>query len=127
MARTAKTIAYFQTSDDIDSTGDAIDALVGSNTGITYANFFNARDNYGILVVNNTTVSAKDITLISGGVYPPSSQGDKVIEIPASTVAVVRVDEPARFSTSAGTLNVDFETGMTGFCKAIVSKTSLGL
>ena len=127
MSRTAKTIAYLETADSLDTTGDAIDALVGDGNGITYANFFNARDNNGILVVNNTTVSTMDVTLKAGGVYAPTALGDKVVTIPASKVSIIPVDNPARFSTADGTLAVDFQTGKTGFCKAVVSKTSLGL
>ena len=129
MARTADTINFINTADCLDVTGNyqVIDAITGVGNGMAIADFFNARDNYGFLVINNTTVSAKKVTLVAGTEYPQVKQGNLDVSCPASKVSLVRVENPARFSQADGSLIAEFETGMTGFAAPVAFRTSLGL
>ena len=129
MARTSIAVKYINTADSLDITGNyqAVDAITGTGNGIQVTDFFNARDNYGFLVINNTTVSAQTVTLIAGGAYPQSAQGSLAVSVPASKVSLVRVENPARFSQADGSLITEFSTGMTGFAAPVAFRTSLGL
>ena len=129
MARTADTVNFIAPGTALDITGNyqTIDSITGSGNGMLIADFFNGRDNMGFLVINNTTVSAKDVTLIAGGVYPQSTQGNKVVSCAASKVTIIPVDEPARFSNADGALAVEFAASMTGSACPVAFKTALGL
>lgn len=68
-----------------------------------------------ILRVHNSTGSTKNLT-VKAGVNPPafrSGIGDLVVAH-ATTVVRYYALESARFLQADGTINVDFETGMTG-------------
>lgn len=68
-----------------------------------------------LMRVNNTTVSAKIITL-KAGAYPPASRsgiGDLPLSIPASTVQWVPI-ESARFVQADGSISIDLAAAMTG-------------
>lgn len=129
MARTSISVKYINTADSLDVTGNyqAIDSITGSGNGIQVTDFFNARDNYGFLVINNTYASAATVTLKAGGAYPQSAQGDLAVSVPASKVSLVRVENPARFSQADGSLIAEFSASMTGFACPVAFRTSLGL
>jgi len=68
-----------------------------------------------ILKVTNTYAGAKNVT-IKAGVYPPAWRkdiGDLVVAI-AQNATHYFVLETARFNQADGSINIDYETGMTG-------------
>lgn len=69
-----------------------------------------------LISVNNTTVSAKTIT-IKAGANPPAlaaGQGDLVVSCDASTNGIpLRIDS-SRYVQADGTINLDAEAAMTG-------------
>lgn len=76
-----------------------------------------------VLRVNNTTVSAKTVTVKAGTdewCYK-KGQGDLVISIDASSVVLISGLEQVRFLQSDGYLYIDVETGMTGEISAYVT------
>lgn len=79
------------------------------------------------LVINNTTISAKNVTVKASTSIKSfmKGQGNLAIAIPASTIGYLIGIEQARFKeltqgASFGKILIDFETGMTGFITAIV-------
>lgn len=70
-----------------------------------------------LIVVNNTTVSTKVVT-IKAGANPPAlsaGQGDLAITCAASTNGIpIGPLESARFLQADGTLNIDIAASMTG-------------
>lgn len=98
----------------IEGAGVAISPTNGGNIAID-----GVSDKY-LLIILNSTVGAKNVTL-KAGVYPPafrSGIGDSVIPCAQSTQRQVIPIESARFAQADGSINVDFEAGMTGtaFC-----------
>ena len=69
-----------------------------------------------LIIVNNTTVSTKTVT-IKAGANPPAlsaGQGDLVVTCAASTNGIpLRVDS-SRFVQADGTINLDIAASMTG-------------
>ena len=75
-----------------------------------------------VLRIDNTTVSAKNVT-IRAGVYPPafrSSMGDLVLQVALSAKAYFFI-ESARFIQADGSVNLDYESGMTGTVFALIT------
>lgn len=70
-----------------------------------------------LIVVNNTTVSTKTVT-VKAGANPPSlaaGQGDLVVTCAASTNGIpIGPLESARFTQADGTINLDIASAMTG-------------
>ena len=69
-----------------------------------------------LVVVNNTTVSAKVVTL-KAGAYPPAlsnGQGDLAITCAASTNGIPIRIESARFMQADGSIYVDVAASTTG-------------
>lgn len=74
-----------------------------------------------VIRVTNTYGGDKTVT-IKAGANPPafrSGIGDDVITVTASTGDVLIPIGSARFAQADGSINVDFETGMTGRISAI--------
>lgn len=73
-----------------------------------------------MIVINNTTVTAKKVT-IKAGVNPPALRqglGDLVLTVEKSTTEVIFV-ESARHMQADGSISIDNEAGMTGFISAL--------
>lgn len=73
-----------------------------------------------LLILNNTTVSAKEVT-VKAGANPPAllkGKGDLGVNVPASTTQVISI-ESARFANADGTISLSFAASMTGFVSAI--------
>lgn len=115
MARTALTVttltANAAVADVLASAGVAIDAT--NHHALTVAK---PLDSY-IIRINNTTAGTKAAT-IKAGDNPPADaagQGDLSVSCTNGQVKFVGPLESARFLQNDGTLNIDIETGMTGF------------
>lgn len=115
MARTALTVttltAGAAVADVLASAGVAIDAT-NHHVLATAAPL----DSY-IIRINNTTGSTK-VATIKAGANPPadaSGQGDLAVSCTTGQVKFVGPLESARFLQADGSVNVDIETGMTGF------------
>jgi hypothetical protein len=106
-------------------TRQAIDAITGSGNGISFTDFFLYKN--GRIIVDNTTGSAKDITLINGTANESiNAIGDNVIEIAATTLEHIDQIESSMFKQTGDDLYVEFETGMTGYCYALADAAGLG-
>lgn len=71
--------------------------------------------------VTNTAASAKIVTFKAGSTNPPAVRkglGDLAVSLPAGADRVI-VLESARHCQPDGTINVDFETGMTGIISTV--------
>ena len=69
-----------------------------------------------LIIINNTTVSAKIVTL-KAGAYPPAlsaGQGDLAITCAASTNGIPIRIESGRFMQADGTIYVDVAASTTG-------------
>lgn len=107
-------------------TKQAIDAITGSGNGIKFTDFFLYKN--GKVIVENTTVSAKDVTLVTG-TQPESVNAlanDTTIEVALSSTAVIDQIESSQFKQSGDDLYISFETGMTGYCYAVADAAGLG-
>src|SRR5579875_3439268 len=109
-------------------TATAIDAVNGMNvqvpnTGVpaasTMANC--------ILQVSNTAAAAYNVTIdagVGGGPTPGpayrSGKGSLIVNVPASSTVFIGPFESARFAQLDGSLNIDFQSGMTGTITAFV-------
>lgn len=81
-----------------------------------------------LLIVNNTTVSSKVLT-IRAGVNPPAMRaglGDLNLTLNASTTYYIDAPDPARFKQNDGSYNLDFAAGMTGTISAVGMPPSFG-
>jgi hypothetical protein len=95
--------------------GTAIAPANGANIPVT-------GDTRDLLVrVTNTFAGAKNVAF-KAGASPPALHagvGDLVLSVPASTGDILVPIESARFAQADGSINVDFETGMTGIISAV--------
>lgn len=67
------------------------------------------------IVVNNTAVSAKNVT-IKAGAHPPALRaelGDLVVAVPNAATRYICI-ESAQFAQADGKIHIDFESGTTG-------------
>lgn len=74
-----------------------------------------------IVRVTNTAAAAHKVTFKRGPTNPPAMRrglGDLVLTLPEATDVLV-VLESARFSKVDGTIDVDFDAGMTGKISAV--------
>lgn len=74
-------------------------------------------ENSLVILVNNTAASAKIVTFTAGD-FLANGQGDLTVSVGANEVKAVTLTS-MRFKDSDGYLNIGFESGMTGFVKAI--------
>lgn len=131
MARTAKTVFKPARSNfppvSIKVTKFALDGVTGVGNGIDFTDFFNSTGNN--ILVENTTVSAKNITIVAGDTVncPNAGQGDYVVSIPAGESHVIQSVESARFmQNQTGSLYLEAEAGMTGFVSVVGEKRGIG-
>ena len=108
-------------------TKQAIDAITGDGNGIDITDFFLSTGNQ--LVIENTTGSAKIVTIIAGpsATCVKAGVGDFDLSIPLTSNKTINQIESARFKQDVGgSLYVDFETGMTGYVYAIGEARGIG-
>ncbi len=111
MARTLIAPTNLQQSAPLAPVTTAIDVANGMYLAAGVGNMPNRL----VLVVNNTAVTAQQVT-IKAGVNPPALRaaiGDLVFSVGASATASL-VIEGSRHVQNNGTVNVDFEAGTTG-------------
>lgn len=75
-----------------------------------------------ILQVTNSAASAKHC-IVRAGVTPPaqrSALGDLSISVAAGATELIGPLESMRFAQSDGSINVDFDSGMTGTINALL-------
>lgn len=75
-----------------------------------------------LIVIENATTEVGTATLVAGGFYSGSSEGDLEIAIGDSTTVAVAI-ESARFKDSAGKINLDMAS--TGSLTGKISATEL--
>ena len=108
-------------------TKQAIDAITGAGNGIDISDFYTCTDCK--LIVENTTVSEKDVTIVAGPTAScvAAGIGDYTLAVAASTDKVIDQIESSRFKQDAdGSLFVEFETGMTGYVYAVGTARGIG-
>lgn len=115
---------------DIDNTTAAA-ALEPTMKAVTQANgielegAFECQRNTLVIMVQNTTVDSSSVaqdtsvTLKAGEHYPNSILGDLTIAVKAGKTAYITVQDPSRFVTKDGSINIDFASGFTGNIAAI--------
>jgi hypothetical protein len=122
MARTAITgVTAFPNGATTQPAPVAIDQangmVVPAEPASTYGVFPRpASGNRKILIIANTFAGVKTVTF-RAGVNPPAFRapiGDMTLSVPASTTVYVPMPEAARFAQADGSINVDFQSGITG-------------
>lgn len=118
MARAAIAVNDLDANEAIEATATNIDAT--NHHSLTADNVDDL-----ILVVHNTTVSEKDVTILAGtsSAALRSEIGALIVPITASETRYIRL-ETARFLQADGTISVDIEAAMTGTLYAINPKGS---
>jgi hypothetical protein len=86
---------------------------INTTNGANLAQYEAARS---VVRITNTAGTEKEVTF-KAGVNPPAVRKgmcDLIVKVPATTGDVLIPIEPSRFSQAEGTINVDFQSGMTG-------------
>lgn len=94
---------------------------IASGTAISVSNgaYIPAEaENQMVVLINNTAATAK-IATIKAGDFLANGQGDLEISLAQNEVKAVTLTS-MRFKDNDGNINIDFESGMTGFVRAIV-------
>lgn len=128
MARTTDTINLLNAAASLDLAGTGVLTTIDStlvSAGLTITDFFNVRDNFSFIYVNNSSASAANIIIRKGGYFPQSTLGDLTVSVGASKTLLIPVDSSARHQQSDGSLNIDFGTGFTGSIGAFGFQTAL--
>lgn len=128
MARTNLPISAFVANGNLsDPAGTAVDATNGMNIAMTTETVPPGYDAYrGVFLrVANTAGSAKHVIVRAGASNPPAFRkdlGDLSVSVAATSgVQWVGPLEHARFAQSDDSINVDFDSGMTGTITAFVA------
>lgn len=128
MARTNLPISAFVANGNLsDPAGTAIDATNGMNVVMTTETIPPSYDAFrGVFLrVANTFAGAKHVIVRAGASNPPAFRkdiGDLSVSVAASTgVQWVGPLDMARFAQSDDSINVDFDSGMTGTITAFVA------
>jgi hypothetical protein len=123
MARTNVPLTTLVANSSIDiAIGTAIDQGNGMNVAFTLTGFpAGANSNLMFLLVETTNGADKTVT-IKKGVDPPaffSEQGDLVVTAHAATGGcLIGPLLPVRFAQSNDSINIDFQSGITGWITA---------
>ena len=116
MARTAVPASNFVGNGSLaDPAGTAVDPTNGHTVAA-------AKFDRLVLRVNNTSASARVVT-VKAGAYPPAiaaGQGDLAVSVPATSVVFIGPFESGRFAQVDGSLSVDLASGITGTVTAFV-------
>ena len=94
--------------------GTAINTTNGANIAV------GGKTRKLIVRVTNTITNAAHTVTFRAGVYPPALQspvGDLAISVPQSGDVLIAL-ESARFVQADGSINVDYDAGMTGIVSA---------
>lgn len=72
-----------------------------------------------VVMLNNTFTGAKQFTFAAGDTgLPQTKQGNLVVSLAQNDVKFIVLDS-ARFVNKDGTVNLTFESGTTGFVRAV--------
>jgi hypothetical protein len=123
MARTNLAVTTLAQAGLIQPAGTAIDQANGMNIPIQSSAIPAAEDAYGLIIqVANTFAGTKTVT-IRAGVQPPAFRnllGDLVVSATTTSTWLIGPIEPARFAQADGSINVDFQAGITGTINAFL-------
>lgn len=92
--------------------------------GIEIQKALGCKDNSLVIVIENTAVADKTVTLKAGD-YPNAILGDCNVVITASSVSQITLHDPSRFERKDGSVYVDFATGFTGNIYAFGKRAGL--
>ena len=117
MARTNLPVTGVVPTGIVQPAGTVIDQANGMNIAIQSSAIPAAEDAYGLVFqVINTFAGSKTVT-IRAGVQPPAFRnllGDLVVTCTTSSTWIIGPLEPARFAQADGSINLDFQSGITG-------------
>jgi hypothetical protein len=126
MARTTLPIVNAVANSGVTPVATAIDAVNGMVISLPTGDIpSDASTDRLVLIVNNTFTSAKNVYLRKGASNPPAFRkdiGDASYSIASATTAYFGPFDLSRFTQggSPATLNVDFDTGITGTVIALL-------
>lgn len=72
-----------------------------------------------MILITNTASAASSVTFKKGDQYPNAILGDLTLPLTQAAETVCIIQDPSRFMTKAGSIELDFATGFSGTIAAI--------
>ncbi|MCD8378170.1 MAG: hypothetical protein LUB59_05205 [Candidatus Gastranaerophilales bacterium] len=116
----------------IDETQSVCSAVV-EQTAVTAANGITIekavanKNNTLMICIENTADSDTTVTLTAGDAYPNAMLGDLEVEVSASSLYAIQLQDISRFENKDGSVNIDFDSDFTGNIFAIAKSVDLNV